>query len=893
MRTTDDKAQRLFDNCFRTLDGPDAPDVTMQELDKELILYLTNKPNSNNFLESYAAGDPGIVYGSLHSSLANIDTSFNFEGYQIFQLKDATVSTADLYNLDKARLVAHYDLRNGVTQLVNREFSQALNADVPLDMTIEADDEGIQHSVKLTEDAFATGDRRLINHRTYYYMAISYAYNNYLPYADVSFDTLNPLAASNIGQKKPYLAGRRNVKIYSGIPHIPSPEASGTGQNAVYGSGPKITRIEGAGNSNNVLDLTDASVAAIMNAAPVTFNGADWTTNAWNGTARVDQIEYTNGRGPINVKVIDPLNVPAGEFNLRFIDSLTNNPTIPSTTEWILNQTSPVTRSWHSDTSTTMINLFSNEQIIPELGLSITIAQAPLPGNANNPVRNGYLESSLTFTDASKVWLTGVQDDDGHDEKNWIRAGTTIGTGTDPCAAAWNDRFIGNDAIDAEADYEQLIGGTWAPYRLTANNQNPALTAPCFTTGPAFWENATMLQNRIDNIANVDVVFTNDRSKWSRVPVLEMGTNLALNYGNAPTMWRRLSPSVDKNGYDINDPGYNASEGDFISSTGMSWFPGYAINVETGERLNMAFGENSGFTGENGRDMLWNPTSHERSQFYDPLFGGQHYLYIFGHNGNERYGGQAPLNTPPYNSYAIAALNGELRDVPAYDHGAMMMKILSLPTTPTSHLNERTEIYRDAMWVSIPLLTGDYADWQFNYSPGANPLPTDAKVRLRVAKPYKRALTGVTPGSSNKVWIPSDTVFTPQNNNRPMYTFNTNDLKTELNSNEAAVNALALINVVPNPYYAYSAYETNQIENRVKFTNLPEKCTIRIYTVSGILIRKLTKDSPITSLDWDLKNQAGIPIASGLYIVHVDVPGVGEKILKFFGVLRPVDLDAY
>ena len=69
----------------------------------------------------------------------------------------------------------------------------------------------------------------------------------------------------------------------------------------------------------------------------------------------------------------------------------------------------------------------------------------------------------------------------------------------------------------------------------------------------------------------------------------------------------------------------------------MSWFPGYAINVETGERLNMAFGENSSITGENGRDMLWNPTIHERSQFFDPLFGGQHYLYIFGHNGNERY----------------------------------------------------------------------------------------------------------------------------------------------------------------------------------------------------------------------------------------------------------------
>ena len=501
MRTTDDKAQRLFDNCFRTLDGPDAPDVTMQELDKELIMYLSNKPNSNNFLESYAAGDPGIVYGSLHPALANIDTSFNFQGYQIFQLKDASVSTADLYNLDKARLVAHYDLRDGVTTLVNREFSQALNADVPQDMTIETDDAGIQHSIKITEDAFATGDKRLINHKTYYYMALSYAYNNYLTYADVSFDTLNPLNPSNIGQKKPYLAGRRNVKIYAGIPHIPSPEASGTAMNAVYGSGPKITRIEGSGNSNNVLDLTDASVNAILNAPPVVFNSADPSTNAWSGTSHVEQIEYINGHGPINVKVIDPLNVPAGEFTVRFIDSLTNNSTIPSTATWVLTQISPVSRTWYSDTSTTMINLFSNEQIIPELGLSVTIAQAPNPGNGLNPDHNGYLESTLTFTDATKVWLTGVQDDDGHDEKNWIRAGTTLGSGADPCATAWDDRMISGNPIDAEADYEQLIGGTWAPYRLTSNNQNPTIANPCFTTGPAFWENATTLQNKIESIS--------------------------------------------------------------------------------------------------------------------------------------------------------------------------------------------------------------------------------------------------------------------------------------------------------------------------------------------------------------------------------------------------------
>jgi hypothetical protein len=63
--------------------------------------------------------------------------------------------------------------------------------------------------------------------------------------------------------------------------------------------------------------------------------------------------------------------------------------------------------------------------------------------------------------------------------------------------------------------------------------------------------------------------------------------------------------------------------------------------------------------------------------------------------------------------------------------------------------------------------------------------------------------------------------------------------------------------------------------------------------VNGLLIRKFTKDSPQTFLDWDLKNQSGIPVASGLYIIHVDVPDVGEKILKWFGVMRPIDLDSY
>jgi flagellar hook assembly protein FlgD len=74
---------------------------------------------------------------------------------------------------------------------------------------------------------------------------------------------------------------------------------------------------------------------------------------------------------------------------------------------------------------------------------------------------------------------------------------------------------------------------------------------------------------------------------------------------------------------------------------------------------------------------------------------------------------------------------------------------------------------------------------------------------------------------------------------------------------------------------------------------LPKDVKIRIYTVSGALIRTIKKSDNLTSSDWDLKNDHGIPVASGLYIIHVDAEGVGEKILKWFGVLRPIDLDTF
>ena len=43
------------------------------------------------------------------------------------------------------------------------------------------------------------------------------------------------------------------------------------------------------------------------------------------------------------------------------------------------------------------------------------------------------------------------------------------------------------------------------------------------------------------------------------------------------------------------------------------------------------------------------------------------------------------------------------------------------------------------------------------------------------------------------------------------------------------------------------------------------------------------------AIEWDLKNAKGIPIASGVYLIHIDAPGLGERVIKWFGVNRKFD----
>ena len=109
------------------------------------------------------------------------------------------------------------------------------------------------------------------------------------------------------------------------------------------------------------------------------------------------------------------------------------------------------------------------------------------------------------------------------------------------------------------------------------------------------------------------------------------------------------------------------------------------------------------------------------------------------------------------------------------------------------------------------------------------------------------------------------------------YEFTTN--KASFSTTQAKTD-LDKIRIVPNPYYGYNELESNTTNKFITFRNLPKTCTIKLYTLDGLLIRTLRKDNTDSTYPWDLKNIEGIPVASGMYIVLIDVSGIGQKVMK-------------
>jgi len=855
IESIDDGAQALFDDNFKQVQGPMAPRMEVRELDRQLVFYLVNDYGSNNYGENYGRNDgvynDSVFYHQVVTKSVGLDSAFvgdtatylykdtlyKFQGYVVYQLANSSVSTGEIFdqttgelNTANAAQVFQCDIHDGVSQIVNyaKVISVSDTTWMP-QIKINGKDSGITHTFRLTQDAFPSSinpDQQLINYHNYYFVAYAYAYNNFAPFnaANANETQDQPFLISTTGE------GFNPVPVVVGMPN-PTNGTVGNSLNCNYGAGVIVTRVEGSGNGANDEQLSTATENAIVTGAP-------------------HQDIYNVDSGPVNIMVVDPVKVPAYNWILQIMDS-TSNTAVTNNAYWrvLAMQNGSVVDTIYSEQNLTS----SSQQILEKYGLAVTISQVPTI-DSNSLLNDGYITSDVTFQDPSQPWLAGVTAQNDSSFANWLRVGTKnttayAGSGnlaSSPCNFNWCTSLDPTGAYGTCLSNSALTKSTWAPYILTCPWTPLMHYGVGSTCGfEVAFNSQTLTAQNFALLPDVDLVFTNDTSKWTRCAVVEMQEDSNYSQNKASKFYLRRHASWNKEMDASGNPVYSTVDTDY----GMSWFPGYAINEGTGQRLNIVFGEDSWMGNDFGQDMLWNPSSNIFNAYDGSIiFGGKHFVYVL---------------ASEYNQDASFVANAK--------------------KAKTGNFYLRTA-YDSVVWMGLPTLAPNS---QFlPLSQGLIPTPT--RLRFRVNMPYTPFMATDTNSVVLTGAVSGKATF-------PYYTFSTVDqAPTPLTDTTSRSRLLSMIKVVPNPYYGYSGYENSRLDTRVRITNLPANAEVYIYQLDGTLVRTLSKsDASTPYIDWDIRNSAGLMVASGMYIMDVHAEGIGETILNWFGAVRPIDVSTY
>ena len=145
LKQADALAQAAFDVNFQLPSPPSAPQVSVTELNGQVILEWENSPRSNNYLEVYSEPDPFAP---------DEDKNYEFEGYIVWEFADVADQVG--------RIAAVYDVANGVTRILDGPPGDQITE------VVRGSDSGVQTYHNITN---------LTNYTTYYYGIQAYAYN--------------------------------------------------------------------------------------------------------------------------------------------------------------------------------------------------------------------------------------------------------------------------------------------------------------------------------------------------------------------------------------------------------------------------------------------------------------------------------------------------------------------------------------------------------------------------------------------------------------------------------------------------------------------------------------------------------------------------------------------
>lgn len=86
------------------------------------------------------------------------------------------------------------------------------------------------------------------------------------------------------------------------------------------------------------------------------------------------------------------------------------------------------------------------------------------------------------------------------------------------------------------------------------------------------------------------------------------------------------------------------------------------------------------------------------------------------------------------------------------------------------------------------------------------------------------------------------------------------------------------VSVFPNPFRVESGLPAESDRKIITFTNLPETCTINIYTTDGKRVQSFVREGALRGEEvWDQNSSAGIEVVSGIYFWTVEAPSGTAK----------------
>ncbi|OGU53915.1 MAG: hypothetical protein A2V66_17090 [Ignavibacteria bacterium RBG_13_36_8] len=145
------EAQLTYDNFFNVPIAPAIPQVSVTELDREIVL------------------DWSLDRDAVEATESHDQFGFTFQGYNVYQLP------TDYATMAEARRIATYDKFDGIAKIEGLAFD--ITSGVVTRKVLQfGSDSGIQRYISITTDALS-GSTPLVNGTRYYFAVTSYAFN--------------------------------------------------------------------------------------------------------------------------------------------------------------------------------------------------------------------------------------------------------------------------------------------------------------------------------------------------------------------------------------------------------------------------------------------------------------------------------------------------------------------------------------------------------------------------------------------------------------------------------------------------------------------------------------------------------------------------------------------